>query len=138
MIRIILDGEPRGKGRPRFVRATGRAYTPADTRSFEDRLRWAAQVEMRGRPLLLGALDIRVTARKSVPESWSRSRREQALKGEIRPTVKPDFDNFSKVVDALNKIVWGDDAQVVDAHIHKFYSEKPNMEIEIWTLTELF
>ena len=35
MIRIIVDGPPIGKGRPRFIRATGRAYTPVKTVNYE-------------------------------------------------------------------------------------------------------
>lgn len=138
MIRIILDGEPRGKGRPRFVRATGRTYTPEDTRSYEDRLRWAAQIEMSGRPLLFDALSVRVTARCAIPVSTPKKRRQDIALGRCWPTKKPDADNVAKMLDALNKIVWADDAQIIDLRVLKAYSEKPNLEIEVWTLTELF
>lgn len=35
-------------------------------------------------------------------------------------TYKPDADNVAKLVlDALNRVAWEDDAQVVDLHVHK-------------------
>ena len=43
MIRIVMAGEPIGKGRPRFSRATGTVYTPEKTARYEERLAWAAQ-----------------------------------------------------------------------------------------------
>lgn len=138
MIRIVLDGEPRGKGRPRFVRATGRTYTPEDTRSYEDRLRWAAQIEMRNATPLREALSVRVTARCPIPKSLNKKQREAVACGQKWPVTKPDADNIAKMLDALNRIVWDDDAQIVDLRVLKVYSEKPQLEIEIWTLTELF
>lgn len=136
MIRIVLAGEPRGKGRPRFSRKTGRTYTPEQTRTYEAQLAWAAQVQMAGRPPLIGPLAVTIIARKSVPASFSKKQKAAAAAGALRPTVKPDFDNFAKCVDALNKIVWNDDAQVVEARVRKFYSEKPEMEICVSPLDE--
>ena len=46
MIEIILAGVPVGKGRPRFVKSTGRAFTPEKTVRFEDRLSIVAQEAM--------------------------------------------------------------------------------------------
>ena len=43
---IRLSGEPKGKGRPRFVKQSGRAFTPSATRSYEAALRFAAQEAM--------------------------------------------------------------------------------------------
>ena len=52
------------------------------------------------------------------------------LSGNIRPAVKPDWDNLGKLVsDALNGIAYGDDKSVVEARVMKFYSELPRTEV---------
>ena len=103
---IWLPGTVRGKGRPRFVRATGRN-------------------------VMLGAVSIVIIAHFAVPESYSRLRREACLAGRTRPTVKPDWDNIAKLTDALNGIVWQDDKQITDATFAKRYSAKPGLSIQV-------
>lgn len=54
------------------------------------------------------------------------------LDHKIRPTKKPDFDNIGKVIcDALNKIAYRDDSQIVDAQVRKFYSDRPRVVVTI-------
>ena len=65
------------------------------------------------------------------------SRRAAAIGQEHRPTTKPDADNVAKLLDALNKIVWADDAQIVALHIFKHYSDRPRIEISITPLSVL-
>lgn len=128
-IMIELSGIPKGKGRPRFVRATGIAFTPADTRKYESALRYAAQEAMGSRVPLEGLVSVAVEAHFPVPQSWSRKKRDQALAGLIRPATKPDADNLLKCVDSFNEIVFRDDKQIVDARISKFYSDRPRLSI---------
>lgn len=130
-ITITLLGEPRGKGRPRFSRRSGHAYTPAETRSYEGALRYAAQEAMKGRVPLEGPLDVAVYARFSVPQSWSKRMRAQALCGVIRPAKRPDWENIAKMLDAFNEVVWRDDAQIVDGTIRKEYSERPALVVVV-------
>lgn len=132
VITIELMGEPRGKGRPRFVRATGHAYTPAETRKYEDALRYAAGEAMAGRPPLDGPVDLKVNVHLPVPQSWSGKRRREALAGVIWPTKRPDSDNYLKAAeDALNMIVFRDDSQVVHIEVEKRYSDRPRLTIEV-------
>lgn len=135
MIEIRLDGDPVAKGRHhhRVDRATGVVHTHPDRRTarFEDRLAWAAQAVMAGRPLLAGPLVMIVDAYRAVPASWSRKKRAAALAGEVRPVSTPDWDNYGKIVDALNRVVWLDDAQIVDGRARKFYSDRPRIEIRV-------
>ena len=61
------------------------------------------------------------------------------LDGLIRPTVKPDLDNFAKLVlDSLNGYAYHDDAQVVvfKEPFCKFYAEKPFIGVIIDVLSE--
>lgn len=55
------------------------------------------------------------------------------LDGEIRPTKKPDNDNIVKVVeDALNDVAYKDDKNIVDCVVQKYYSEQPQIIVEMW------
>ena len=129
---LILDGPPHGKGRPRFSRATGHTYTPEKTARFEERLAWAAQSVMNRAPLFDGPLEMAVHAYFSIPASKPAKWKTDAKNGLIRPTKKPDIDNVVKgVADALNKVVYVDDTQIVSLTAAKYYSERPRIEIFI-------
>lgn len=129
VITIQLLGAPVGKGRPRFLRATGHAYTPPKTRAYEAQLSIAARMVMGAKAPLDGALEVGVVVLMPIPESWSRVKRGDAARGLIRPTCKPDADNFLKVLDALNGIVWRDDSQITDTQIRKRYGHQPALQI---------
>lgn len=128
---IELPGEPRGKGRPRFVRRTGHAFTPEKTRSYESMLQGAAIEAMNGKPIIDGPLDVKVEAHFPVPASWSKKKQAAALLGVTRPTKRPDWENIAKMLDAFNGVVWRDDAQVVDGSISKFYSDRPRLVVTV-------
>jgi Holliday junction resolvase RusA-like endonuclease len=139
-IEIVLMGEPIGKGRHRhrLNAKTGVVFTHPDPRTarFEDKLAWAAQHSMEGRELLTEALSLIVMVYRSMPASWSAKKRAAAIGHSLRPTGRPDADNFLKIVmDGLNKVVWSDDSLVVEAHVYKKYSERPRLEISVALLT---
>ena len=130
-IEIRMDGQPIGKGRPRFSRKSGTAYTPDKTARYEERLAWAAQIVMAGRPLLEGPLTVAVLAFMEIPASKPARWKDAAIAGSIRPTTKPDVDNIAKILDGLNRIVWRDDAQIVHLAVTKRYSHRPRLEISV-------
>jgi Holliday junction resolvase RusA-like endonuclease len=138
LIVVELQGEPRGKAtlRHRIVTpkdgpafATG--YPDAKTRQYETLLGYAARSAMRGRQLLTGPVVVNAFAYFSVPKSWAKWMRAQALKGLIRPTGKPDWDNIGKVLDAFKGVVWADDAPVIDGRVRKYYSARPALFVEV-------
>lgn len=126
---IVLPGAPKGKGRPRFW--NGRAVTPEATRAYEHSLAAVARVAMAARPVINGPMSVSVEARMPVPASWSRKRRAAALAGVLWPTGKPDADNILKCLDALNGIVWRDDALIVATQVLKIYSAEPSLIVTI-------
>lgn len=134
MIEIVVLGRPRGKQRPRFSKLTGRAYTPAQTASFEALLKYAASETMRGRAMLEGPVGLDMVIGVPIAKSWSKTRRAAALTGMELPVGKPDWDNYGKTVDALNLVVWADDSQVVDGRVRKFYAETPGTWIRVWSV----
>lgn len=138
MIEIVLLGEPVAKGRPRFSAATGHAYTPEKTRTYEQMLRLAATDVMGDRPPLEGPLTLDMRVVKSIPRSWPKKKQDAARSGALLPTGKPDWDNFGKVVDAGNMVIWVDDGQIVDGRVRKSYGEKPGMWITITPMEGVF
>lgn len=91
-----------------------------------------ASAAMAGRPPMEGPLELRLLARYPIPQSWSKKKQEKALKGELKPVVKPDLDNVIKIQkDSMNVIIWKDDSQVVRILAEKQYSETPNVEIYV-------
>lgn len=130
---VTLAGEPRGKGRPRSARLrSGRTvtYTPEGTRNYEAALRLAAQEAMQGQRLLEGALSVTIVAHRSVPQ-WSDKRTALALAGAIRPVTRPDIDNITKTLDALEGVVFRNDSQIVESRVSKVYSATPRLEITV-------
>lgn len=68
----------------------------------------------------------------AIPKSFSKKKREQALNGDIFPTVKPDWDNSAKAIcDALNGIAYPDDRQIVSGTVNKYYAEIDYVNVEI-------
>jgi Holliday junction resolvase RusA-like endonuclease len=127
---IALAGAPMGKQRIRVAR-DGHAYTPERTVTFESRLAYAAQQIMGARPLLDGEIVCDIVIVMPIPKGKPRLWQEAAVRCGIRPTKKPDFDNFAKIVDALNLIVWVDDSHVVRGVVDKFYGARPMFAVKI-------
>lgn len=137
-IKFTVPGEPQGKARPRFSRQNGRTYTPDKTVLYENLIRTEY---LRQCPGLRFAdkeqLVMHIRAYYSIPVSASKVRQAAMAEGLIRPVKKPDADNIIKVVaDALNKVAYRDDADLVQVGLEKFYSRQPRLEIEIKTLGE--
>jgi Holliday junction resolvase RusA-like endonuclease len=131
---FVVPGEPCAKGRPRFTTVHGRprAYTPGKTVRYEDTVRSFGWEAWQGRPLIDEPIFLQVRVYRAVPASWSNKKKQAAIAGAVRPTSRPDFDNYSKIVcDALNGVVFTDDALIVDAFITKRFSTSPSVVIEL-------
>ena len=133
---IEMAGPPRGKGTGRAAITNGHAhiYTDSKTRSYESQLRFAAQQQMGENRPTAQPIAVHVDVRLVIPTTWSKKKRALALAGSVAPTVKPDCNNFSKALDALNGIVWVDDKQIVDERVQKRYAEQPGLTIRVWTV----
>ena len=122
-INFTVVGKVRGKARPRFARATGRAYTTKDDKIYEQMVREAYN----GSESFLDTsnpLRAEIDVYHKVPKSYSKKRRLQCLTGG-RPTSKPDLDNIAKVIlDSNNGILYKDDSQISELLVRKFYTEE--------------
>lgn len=128
---IQLAGAPMGKQRVKRSGGDGHAYTPERTVTFEGRLAYAAQQAMGDRPLLDGQLILDIVCIMPIPVSKPERWKAQARRGEVRPTKKPDWDNFAKMIDGCNLIVWVDDATIVRGVVDKFYGDKPMFALRV-------
>ena len=108
---FVVPGQPKPKARPRF--AKGRVYSP----SWKEEKRVAGHIRPQmGHWKICGTF----VALKLV--FYREDRR------------KVDLDNLVKLVtDAMNGLVYVDDAQIVDIHAKKEHdSVNPRTEVEIW------
>lgn len=129
-ITITVPGVPVSKGRPRFDRRTGRAYTPETTVNAENWIRWHATREVKDP--LTGALFVGVSAYFPIPKSATKAKKADMAANKLRPVTGKDADNIAKAVcDAMNGVAYIDDAQIVELHITKRFSEDPRTVIVI-------
>jgi Holliday junction resolvase RusA-like endonuclease len=136
-VTIVIGGPATAKGRPRVTRR-GFVYTPAATRRYEAHGRLAAQQAMDGRPPIAVPVRAEITVDLPVPMSWSVKRREAALRGDIRPTTRPDADNYVKAaLDAINAIIVADDSLIVELVAAKQYAPIARLTITVTPLPAL-
>lgn len=121
---FIVDGKPQGKQRPRFSRISKTVYTPTKTAKYEKQIA-KAYTESGGKCIPADCyVSVSVSAFFPIPKSYSKKKREDCLERILRPDKKPDMDNILKVVlDALNKVAYEDDKQVVELIGRKYYTE---------------
>lgn len=136
-IKIIVPGEPVPQGRPKFTtKPFVRAYDPPKSAAYKKLIARHA-MQQKPKHLLDGELEVQIHIFKGSLKSFSKKKAELAEARLLRPTTKPDADNYAKgPLDALKGIIWKDDGQVVDLIARKFYSSEPRIEITVRSLEE--
>lgn len=125
VLRIVMPGEPVGKGRARFVAKTNldgttftKGITPTKTRRYEDQVRFMAQLAV-----------------NQARWRWDKNDRFAVVLRVHRTYVDrgPDLDNVIKILDALNGVAWKDDRHVwaIDAAFGVRDPKNPRLEIEV-------
>ena len=131
--RLVIEGDAIAKGRPKLATVGGhaRAFTPARTRRYEDVVRQRATVEWNGRPLIADvAIDLELLFVRAIPASWAKKKQAAALTGDLRPIGRPDLDNCVKAItDALNGVIYADDALIAFTTARKVYGERARVEV---------
>jgi Holliday junction resolvase RusA-like endonuclease len=123
-VTIVFAGPPQAQARARF--GNGHVYTAPATRDFQHDFGWCAKAAMAGRRPFQSAVRITALFELPVPASWSQRKRADAIAGVIRPTARPDLDNFLKAAfDASNGIVFADDAQITEISAKKVFGVNP-------------
>lgn len=131
-VSFTVDGLVVGKGRPRFRRTANfvTTYTDEKTVAYERQIRQAA-TDAFSSPLD-GPLAVFLYVRIPIPSRYSKMRQKACLEQGERPCKKPDIDNIAKIfLDALNKLAYYDDVQVVNLHVKKVYSSVAGVDVTI-------
>ena len=123
---------PKGRHRATFKDGKRQNYPEQRTANYETKINLAAGKAMDGRKPLDGPISMAVYAYMPIPVSLSKRKRRMAIEGALLPVKRPDLDNFVKsALDGCNKVVFGDDSQVVLIRAAKVYSERPRLEIRV-------
>lgn len=134
---FLFDIVPVQQQRPR-ARRLGNGimlYDPSKVKQFKILVGNMAREQMKqnewqrfeNKPLMLD-----VTFYRPIQQSISKAEHDRRARHEVLPIVKPDNSNYLKSLeDALNGIVWKDDALITDIRARKRYAEKPRIEIEV-------
>ena len=127
---LVLPMEPAGKGRARSSRS-GHHYTPGKTRALEKLVQDAADKAWGDKPPMTGALRLVFVG------YCKKTKASRTKYGKEWPTKKPDLSNIVKLVeDALNSVVYDDDAQIVQEFIFKEWADEPSIVVQITQLGE--
>ena len=88
-----------------------------------------------GKPVPLGTpLIFEALAFLPIPSSFTRGEEAAARAGELRPTGKPDLDNWIKLpMDALEGIAYANDSQIVGfGNSGIWYAAQPRLELHVY------
>ena len=127
-VKFTIPGPAQAKQRPRVNRNTGRIYTPGATSKYEKLVK-----ESYGDNLCFEDqfISVKILFKFSVPKSYSKKKRAEALAGDLRPT-KADIDNYIKsVLDGLNKVAFLDDRYIFSIEASKIFAEEAETIVEI-------
>lgn len=114
---FIVQGQPIPKARPRVCK-NGHTFTPTKTKNYEEQIKIAFIEACR-------ANDITPNFPLSCPIRVAMTcyfQKPKNPKNKTHHVTKPDADNLAKNLDALNKIAWVDDGQIVELLVRKRYS----------------
>ena len=126
---IAPMGAVRMTGRGKYVRPEAQRYL-----NYKKYIGWAVKDQIK--EVIEGPIKVNLRFYYPIPQKFSKKDKAAAIEGTKRPIVKPDIDNCVKgCFDALNKIAWKDDNQVVEQSSSKWYSDRPRIEIEIEELS---
>lgn len=127
-------GDIKGKARPRINTYTGAAYTPGNTKDYENLVKQYFKIKYPRYIPLEGRVSVKIYAYFDIPKTTTKKDRELINEGKLSPTKKPDIDNIVKIVlDALNKMAFKDDNQITKLEVEKIYTtgeEKVKIVIE--------
>lgn len=132
MIQFTIPGHTQAQERPRFSRAGNHVRTidPPKSRAYKEVVKLVAW-ENRPQEPISDAIRLTVDVYLVPPKNLqTKPKMAKIASGEIRHTKKPDLDNLVKgIKDGCSKIIWRDDAQIVEMIVRKHYDLMPRAEV---------
>ena len=127
---------PVAKGRPRFSHWGGytHTYTPTKTLHEEKIIKEHLKQEWTFEPID-SPIKVFIEFYMPIPTSYSKKKvNEIMVECKGKHYKKPDLDNLAKLIlDAMNGLVFRDDALICELNLVKKYSTLPRIEITIDT-----
>lgn len=134
VVSFTVLGEPMGKQRPHpYTTPNGaREFTPHKTVQYENLVKMEYHAQCGGYYFPDGEpVYILIDCFMKAPKG-SKKKTGAMLSHVLRPLRKVDWDNAGKIIcDALNKIAYHDDSQVVDGRVRKWWSMRPRVVVNI-------
>jgi len=143
-IDFVINIEPEPYSRPRMSRKLALAgkknafYNPRDKykRKLKKEIESKIKETVKNFQLIDGEVQLYAVFALTPPKKYTGSKNKWKLVIDriIKPTVRPDIDNWIKpVMDVLNKLVYTDDGQITKLYVDKIYStlDHPYIEIKI-------
>lgn len=127
-ITFQVPGDPVPWARARLGK-TGLHFTPEKQRSYMTMVRDYGATAMGGLPLIEGPVELSIIATFLRPKSAPKRNPPR-----WKPT-RPDASNYLKLCeDALNRVVWKDDAQVARLSVVKQFGDAPSLAVTVRAL----
>lgn len=83
-------------------------------------------------PMIQGEVILEIKSYKPIPKSMPKSTAALYEAGLMQPISKPDVDNYIKLIqDAINGVIYNDDAQIIKIVSEKYLSFRPRVEIKL-------
>lgn len=137
-ISMVIKTDPQAAKRPRATGRGGyvRMYDPdeADKKKLKQKIREKVGEDFE---LITTATIVNIDFYKRTLKSFTKTEAALAELKIIRPTTRPDIDNFDKFFfDSGHDVLWEDDGCIIQANSNKYYSINPRIEIDIYYLEE--
>ncbi|ATP40314.1 hypothetical protein CSE16_09795 [Solibacillus sp. R5-41] len=138
MIQFTVPGPVQAQERPRFSRMGKgvRTHDAPKSRNYKELVKLVA---WQNKPLepIQESIRLEVDVFIIPPKKYhTKPKLAHIASGELRPTTKPDLDNLVKgIKDGFSKIIWNDDAQIVEMVVRKFYGMQPRAEVKVKVLS---
>lgn len=138
-LKLIINGNPVPASRPVFSSRgrSKRAFIAPKYRAYKNGIEVDYWNKYRNRQLFDRDVPLIATIHiyRRIQKGLSKTEYNRRANHHVRPTVKPDLDNYIKAVQDGLKRAWFDDGQITEYRAKKDYDKKPRVEIlvEEWT-----
>lgn len=130
MIIFEIHSLPKAQKQTKFAR--GHTYDPS--KKEKELVRWQIMPYAPKQPFE-GAVEVDITFFMPIPKGTSCVLMKQMINNVMYHVKRPDIDNLSYlVVNAMKGLIYDDDSQIVDLHLHKRFSETPKTVVKIMEL----
>jgi Holliday junction resolvase RusA-like endonuclease len=135
MLFFEIEGIPKAQARPRATTIGGyvRFYEDKAIKDYKESVKRSFNAQFLNFKPYQNSVNVKISVYLPIPKSFSKKKTEDAIKEVIKPTSKPDSDNFAKLFcDALNGLLYKDDSQITMLIVKKLYAQSPKVIIQFW------